>query len=264
MKGSPIHQNLSTSFVDLSALVRHLRERQFTGTVRVELDLYEAEIFFTRTNRLQAREYDKVVGRIAQGEHALERIMKRSREPFGIIQVLRTDAEEAAAYLKKPFVDDRILAEARGTVFGKCDQVATISEADPHRATVFDNAKAGLRATDPLLTFNEPFQKSGIDFDVAFGNACELLARRHSHLNPETGDFSFYRDEIFISERVSTEELFEGIVAALRHMVEQLRPEPRFAKVLIYLKHRIQLHLSARHDDYRSFELTPIVDRLLA
>ena len=264
MKGSPFHQNLCTSYVDLSALVRYLRERKFTGSLRVELASYEGEIIFTPSNRLQAREYDKAVGRIAQGEQAFKRILKRAREPFGRIEVLRTEASEAAAYLRKPFVDDRILATARGTVFGKSDQIATLLDVSARPSSSFNNAKAGLLATDLLLTFKEAFQRTGIDFDEAFSNACELLARRHAHLDPETGRFSFFQDEIFISDRINTLELFDGIVDALLHLSGRLRAEERYAKVLIYLKHRIQLHLSARHQDYRSFEIVEIVDRLLA
>jgi hypothetical protein len=73
MRGNPIHENLSTAFVDLTALVRHLRGLQFVGSVRLEFASYEAEIFFTPTKRIQAREYDRLAGRIAQGERALER-----------------------------------------------------------------------------------------------------------------------------------------------------------------------------------------------
>lgn len=264
MKGSPIHQYLCTSFVDLSALVRYLGERKFTGAVRVELPSYEGEIIFTPSSRMQAREYDKAVGRIAQGEKAFKRILRRAREPFGRIEVLRTNAGEAAAYLRKPFVDDRILATARGSILGRDGQIATLSDVGVRRSSQFDNAKAGLLATDLLLTFKEAFQRTGIDFDAAFTNACELLSRRHHHLDPERGRFSFYQDEIFISERISTQELFEGIVDALLHLARRLRGDQRYSRVLIYLKHRIQLHLSARHVDYRSFGAVEVVDRLLA
>lgn len=122
MNSQPIHQNLSTSFVNLSALVRHLRRLQFTGSVRLELSSYEAEIIFTQKNRVQAREYDRLAGRISQGEEAFKRILTRSREPFGRIQVLRIDPVETANYLRKPFVDDRIIADAKEAVFGSSDK----------------------------------------------------------------------------------------------------------------------------------------------
>ncbi len=94
MKNRPIHENLDTSFVNLSALVKYLRRRQFAGHVRIELSGYEADIYLTAENQLKAREYDHIAGRIAEGEEALQRILIRSREPGGIINVYQTVAEK--------------------------------------------------------------------------------------------------------------------------------------------------------------------------
>ncbi|MBS1797022.1 MAG: hypothetical protein JSS81_24560 [Acidobacteria bacterium] len=93
MKNRPIHENLDTSFVNLSALIKYLRRRQFAGQVRVELSGYEADIYLTSENRLKVREYDHIAGRIAEGEEALQRILIRAREPGGIINVYQTVAE---------------------------------------------------------------------------------------------------------------------------------------------------------------------------
>ena len=57
MKNLPIHQNLDTAFVNLSALIRYLRRRQFVGQVRVELNGYEADITLDEGNRLNVREH---------------------------------------------------------------------------------------------------------------------------------------------------------------------------------------------------------------
>lgn len=94
MKNRPIHENLDTSFVNLSALVKYLRRRQFAGQVRIELSGYEADIYLSAENQLRVREYDHIAGRIAEGEEALQRILIRSREPGGIINVYQTVAEQ--------------------------------------------------------------------------------------------------------------------------------------------------------------------------
>lgn len=94
MKNHPIHKNLDTSFVNVSALVRYLRRRQFVGNVRIELSGYEAEIFLGEGNALRVREHDRIAGRVAEGEEALQRILIRSREPGGIVNVFQTLAEE--------------------------------------------------------------------------------------------------------------------------------------------------------------------------
>lgn len=87
MKNRPIHENLDTSFVNLSALLRYLRRRQFAGNIRVELSGYEADIVLTGENQMNVREYDRIAGRIAEGEEALQRLLIRAREPGGIIHV---------------------------------------------------------------------------------------------------------------------------------------------------------------------------------
>src|SRR5215218_9234891 len=97
MKDRPIHENLDTSFVNLSALIKYLRRRQFAGYVRIELSGYEADIYLTAENQLKVREYDHIAGRIAEGEEALHRILIRAREPGGIINVYQTAAETETA-----------------------------------------------------------------------------------------------------------------------------------------------------------------------
>ena len=96
MKNRPIHENLDTSFVNLSALVKYLRRRQFAGQVRIELSGYEADIYLTAENQLKVREYDHIAGRVAEGEEALQRILIRSREPGGIINVYQSVSETEA------------------------------------------------------------------------------------------------------------------------------------------------------------------------
>lgn len=100
MKNRPIHENLDTSFVNLSGLLRYLRRRQFEGSVRIELSGYEADIYLSADNQVRVREYDQITGRIGEGEQALQRILVRSREPGGIIHVYQNVPEEKAAPLK--------------------------------------------------------------------------------------------------------------------------------------------------------------------
>lgn len=93
MKTRPIHENLDTSFVNLSALLRYLQRRQFVGRIRVELSGYEADINLLEGNKMQVREHDLLAGRIADGDEALQRLLIRAREPGGTINVYQTVAE---------------------------------------------------------------------------------------------------------------------------------------------------------------------------
>src|SRR6187200_2749114 len=109
MKKQPIHQNLNTSFVNVGALVRYLRQLQFVGSIRVEMSSYEADIIFTSSKTIQAREYDHIAGRISQGEHALQRILIRSKEPHGRVHVFKAVEGYGGADDVSVFVDKSII-----------------------------------------------------------------------------------------------------------------------------------------------------------
>ncbi|HMJ08797.1 MAG TPA: hypothetical protein VK468_07310, partial [Pyrinomonadaceae bacterium] len=90
MNDRPIHKNLSTSFVDIDALVRHLRDLQFVGRIHIEHSTYEADIIFTPSYRMQAREHDFAARFVSDGEQAFQRILSRAREPHGRIHVYQS------------------------------------------------------------------------------------------------------------------------------------------------------------------------------
>lgn len=95
MNNRPLYENLDTSFVNLSALVRYLRHREFVGQIKIELNNYQAEIVLIEGNKLRVREHDKISGRVAEGEEAFQRILIRSREIGGTIHVFQKVAEVA-------------------------------------------------------------------------------------------------------------------------------------------------------------------------
>ena len=266
MRGKPIHENLSTTFVDLSALVRHLKNLQFVGTVRLELASYEAEIFFTAAGRLQAREYDRLAGRFAQGERAFRRILGRARESMGRIHVFCAEPEETATYLRRAFVDSNIVSVAREAAFGPAETLVADFAALTRARSVppAPSRDDAALAMELILTIKDPFDRAKIDFDTAFHAACRAVANRHTFLDPGSGQFAFGNEFIAVSPEVSTPELFDGIAAALSHMIARLRGDAKFGKLLIYTRHRLQQHLSERHSEYSKFGLVETVDRILS
>lgn len=104
-----VHQNLDTSFVNLSALIKYLRRRRFAGIIRVRLNNYEAEIHITAENQLNVRERDHLSGRVSEGEEALQRILIRSREPDGSINVFQKVSEKVSQeFNENKFVDKAV------------------------------------------------------------------------------------------------------------------------------------------------------------
>lgn len=262
MRGNPIHENLSTAFVDLPALVRHLRGLQFVGTVRLEFASYEAEIFFTPAGRLQAREYDRLVGRIAQGERAFRRILERAGEPTGRIHVLPYGPKETVARMRKTFVDDRLVALAQDAAFGRADTlVAEDISALSSKHSGAAQEVAGDLATELILIVKDPFDRAKMDFRTAFDAACRAASTRHKFL--DSADFEFDGEKLKVSGRIPTTKLFEGVTAALSYMIARLRGDAKFGKLLIYTRHRLLQHLSARHDRYSRLGLLDTVDRIL-
>lgn len=96
MKNRPIHENLDTAFVNLSALIKYLRRRRFVGSIRVELTGYEAEVSLSAAGELCVREHDCIAGRISEGEEALQRLLIRAREPGGNIAVYQESEVQRA------------------------------------------------------------------------------------------------------------------------------------------------------------------------
>jgi len=93
MSNRPIHENLDTSFVNLSALIKYLRRRQFIGNVDIQLNGYQASVRLKRDNKLEVNEHDQISGRVSVGEEALQRVLIRSREPGGTINVYQLVGE---------------------------------------------------------------------------------------------------------------------------------------------------------------------------
>lgn len=215
MKNRPLHENLDTSFVNLSALLRYLRRRQFTGNIRVELSGYEADIVLNKENQLNVREYDRIAGRIAEGEEALQRLLIRAREPGGIIHVYqRTEDQEKIQTvpdaIPKPTVSipkttvetskaevkvtETIVTEVKKAVAnGNTAAVKTVSAEIPASVKVIPTANGSTKKVEivkqPIIEkIVKPIEsKPRIklpDFPFELSNNFETKAKRHQ-LSPE-------------------------------------------------------------------------------
>ena len=175
----PIHQNLSTSFVDLPALVRHLRDLQFVGCIHIELSRYEADIIFTSERQLFAREFDHFAGRASHGERALNSILERAGEPFGRIHVYRTVPNAYETVPAGVYVDEAIAAGAREMICGRGDTSAAhiIRFAPDENGPDVNSLIAEL-----LEVVNGSLTSAGLSFPAAFRNISRRLAADHPFL----------------------------------------------------------------------------------
>jgi hypothetical protein len=84
-------ESLSTSFVNLAALIRHLRNQTFEGSIQVALEHYQAEVILRGRGPETVSEIDPATGRASQTEGAMERLLVHAREPGGTITVYESN-----------------------------------------------------------------------------------------------------------------------------------------------------------------------------
>jgi hypothetical protein len=147
MKTRTIHENLDTSFVNLSALIKYLRRRQFAGQVRIELSGYEADIFLSRENITLVREHDHIAGRVAEGQEAFQRVLIRSREPGGIVTVLQA-IDESTEFVSAPRIE-----KPEGVPLAAAGVVRQVAEVMPASALAANgNGHAIVARREPVRT----------------------------------------------------------------------------------------------------------------
>lgn len=199
MKTRPIHENLDTSFVNLAALLRYLRRRQFVGHIRIELSGYEADIHLLANDKLQVREQDRIAGRIAEGEEALQRFLIRAREPGGTIHVYQTLAESTAVEAQQP---EPKTSEPKSSVIETKESSKEFSivggSSGVLPATTINGSNGNgngnghkIQTPPPVIAEEKTPDATGNanvslpDFPFALSNEVENKARQLNHLSPE-------------------------------------------------------------------------------
>lgn len=271
MNKYPIHKNLNTSFVNLSALVRHLRSLQFVGSIQIELSSYEAEIEFAEDGSLKAREQDHIAGRLSFGEDALQRIMIRSREPGGVINVYKSSN---AVEPDSVFVDEAIAAGARkmaarpvehAQINTKMEDFFTrasmVDAPIPKPAITFDTdnvenwTELVALMSELMQTVDESLAKGNINFADLFRNACGFISFDHPFLDPDTDIFSYNDGYISLRQKLGSRDLINGVTAALARIMQRLREDPYFGNVYHLTMHRLRVLANRRKLQFEMFGL---------
>ena len=182
------YENLDTSFVNLAALVRFLRARKFDGNVRLELREYEGEILLSPNGEILTREHDRVSGRVAEGEEALQRLLIRAREPGGIVHVRQSAPETAntannAESAAKLFINKKSELISPDIAVSNSDPVETFQQTLGETAHIaenqnFVNENKEISSQTQTISEIRPTLKSP-DFPFEFTNQVEAKARRN-------------------------------------------------------------------------------------
>jgi hypothetical protein len=197
-------QTLDTSFVNLSALVRYLCDRHFTGRLSIVLDQYEADVFMDGRTAPRVREINKATGREAEGQAALERLLVRAREPGGLITVFEDEIEPTPA--------------------GSGTQRAPRGYASLREADAPSNASDNLLGPsgELIAAIERVVKTTGTDFDGVFHSVRLRLGDDYPFLDPTLGGFEYAQGSVRLGSRPSRPVFVNGLCEALRRVVNEV------------------------------------------
>ncbi len=262
----------------MTAMVEHLRGLQFVGSIHLEMSSYDADIMFTENRQILSREYDHIAGRISYGEHALQSILERAKEPCGRINVYQSEAETRVCFNTDVHLDANIARRARQSLFDLSDKWASryyplidltgdgddesldlpkvpfaLRSASCEFDRVADDWPELLQITGELLrTVEIALLRLNFDFAAAFENACAFASAEMHFIDPESG-FGYRNGVVTIGEIVSTQAFISGTMSALSHVFTSLREESDIGNLLHSTLHSVRLYINGEHEKFEKF-----------
>lgn len=235
---------LNTSYVNLAALMRYLREHNFSGSIHLRLADYEAEIFLSGSGAPAVVEIDRESGVPAQTEGALERVLVHAREPGGTITVYegKTQPGSETAESAIPTFTDQLSAVAG-------DHTAEIDWDE-----LLNASGAVIAAVERALTSVDA------DFGTNFRAACIGVGDDYPFLDPTASDFAYANGMVTASALPGTSAYVTGISECLRRLVNKLaidKEKTRFRERVA-----VELAVAARMRPSGLGEFKPQLDRI--
>lgn len=205
--------NLNTSYVNLAALLRYLREQNFSGSLHVALDQYAAEIFLTGSGSAAVFEIDRASGVPAQEEGAMERVLVHAREPGGTITVFEGKTQG------KDQPGSKTAQAAESSIPGFADQIP-ISDAPPTEEVDWDDL---FRVSgDVIAAVERAVASVGADFATNFRTARIAVGDDYSFLDPTASNFMYANGTVTLGARPGTGAYVTGLSECLRRIVNKL------------------------------------------
>ncbi len=300
MKNRPLHENLDTSFINLSALIRYLRRRHFVGKVRVELCGYEADVILTADNQMKVLEHDAIAGRISEGEEALQRLLIRAREPGGVIHVYQkvketapilenseSTGEKKPSAAKSPFVEKSAKPSHQNgnSKTAKAEPLILKENLPPPKPNLpkfpFElsnnfEAKAGQTNFEPsdwqtllnltaelLRLIDKSFTEANLDFSAAFEKARAEVAADYPFLNRSANTFVYKDGRLVVREQINFKFFAASINELLRRILEKLGRNPKFSNLYRIITEKIRVLVERRRLLYDKFTITPSLEKAI-
>jgi hypothetical protein len=252
--------SVSTSYVNLAALIRHLREQTFVGTIYVLLNQYEAEVRLHGADAPTVSEIDPVTHRASETEGAMERLLVHAREPGGKITVYGSDDEKGAN------LDETIKASANSV-----EQDKEVMTAPSPFVTSFTPATAAPEETvdwADLLdaggkvvgAVERAVESIGADFESSFRAACIQLGDDYPFLDPTSNGLSYANKTITLNAEPSVNAFVTALSECLRRITNKLaigKESRRFRETVA-----IELAIAARMRPNGLGRFKPQLDRI--
>lgn len=284
MNDTPLYENLDTAFVDLDALVRYVRRRNFVGKISVTYTGYAAEILFTPEGKLRVSEHDKISGVHADGKSAFSRILERCKVAGGIVSVSQELGEKldgtndalpppvsfvanAAALSPKKNGKSRPAKAGNGEVklsefpSTLSDEVAGKARQAREKGVEFDML---VKLTSELLgEVDQSLAKADLHFQAAFAKACGEISDDFPFMDPARKEFEYSDGTVRVHVDQDPQALVSGVGEALRRIFARLNSTPRLGKVHRFAAQRVRALGRERRDLYEKYDLLPQIEIVL-
>lgn len=298
MKDHYFFGNLDTSFINLDALVRYLRRQSFVGAIQVEFAGYMAKIVMADNGKLHVREYNQITEELTTGEKAYYRILERSKEPGGSVNVAEPRREllnedilpiveglfenETNAAERGSSIDDdpqgQYLDPETGGDMGLASESPVNDESedpseDESEALSDDEMRANRMAIDHdlleevtgelLKTIDGALDRAGLDFSAVFEKACSDIAVEYPFLDPDKRMFKYSAGLVYVNHETDAQLFPRSLGKALARVFRYLGSHPEFGKVYRFTAQRVQVLLRDRRDQFDRLFLTRQIERAL-
>jgi len=239
---TPFLQNLDTTFVNLWSLLRKLTEQQFVGRVHIELKDYSADIFLNGSPTPLVREVDRTANTETLEEGALHRVVLRTRETPGTINVFagadEATLEQPAPLSPEPLEPVEMAAERSELVATRVEPAQTVDIREPQPATRIEpefrvepakhtNREPPPAPQMPASPAGEIYPSGSYDdWPAVLAATGELVAAIERGVNAAGGDFlrlfnavrlELADDYIFLDPMPQTLQYAQGIISLNQH-----------------------------------------------
>ena len=285
MNDTPLYENLDTAFVDLDALVRYVRRRNFVGKISVTYTGYAAEILFTPEGKLRVSEHDKISGVHADGKSAFSRILERCKVAGGIVSVSQELGEMIGPINETQPPHGSIVANGDDALSPKKNGKSQLAKADngeaklPEFPFALSNEVAGkarkarekgvefdmlVKLTSELLgAVDQSLAKADLHFQAAFAKACGEISDDFPFMDPARKEFEYSDGTVRVHVDQDPQALVSGVGEALRRIFARLNSTPRLGKVHRFAAQRVRALGRQRRDLYEKYDLMPQIEIVL-